>query len=197
MKEQAYKSPSERTDDLSAWERVEDVDQRIRDLPAAYGLMESDFKLPQQMTIPQIIDRFQKPDTPVQQQEAKAVLKRLQVVVLNLMLRSSGYLGDVVTSPVKDWPPYLLVGDARMPTNFGNMHEVSRIPEDSRYATPVSPGEGWAFRMVDFEDNFFLIARGLSFLDPTHEKATPENIERVRQQDKSKWAQKMVAEVMG
>lgn len=198
MARETYQSPAERTDDLSPWTKSEEVDARIRDLPAAYGLLESDLGIPQQMTIPQIIARFQKPENPTQKQEAANILKRLQLVVLNLMLHSSGHRDEEpVTSPVKEWPMHLLVGDDREVTNFGNVHQVSRIPEDNRYHTPVSPGEGWCYRMVDFEDNFLHVARGLRFMDPNHEKATAENIERVRSQDKSKWAQRMVRKLMG
>ena len=192
-----YKSPSERTDDLSEWGRVEDVDQRIRDLPASFALKESDLMIPEQKSIGQVVEQYNNPDTPTQRKAAEDVLSRLQLIVLNLMAYASGYRDkEPITSPVKEWPTYMLVGDRTQPSNFGNVHEVSRIPEDNRHATPISPGEGWWFRMVDYENNFLVVVRSLTFHDSDHEKATEENTERQRNRDKAKWARKMIEQIM-
>lgn len=191
------KTPPERTDDLTIYESPEDVDGRLRDLPAAYAIPESGWLLPDGKTIGQILEQYERPETDTQKKEAVVLLSRIQLVLLNLMLHSSGYRSDEpVTSPVKEWDIRMLLGDKTQTTNFGNHHEVSRIPEDTgRLATPISPGEGWLYRMVDFKENFLTIVRSFRYFAPKEEGEYTES--RAYNSDKAKWARKLIEQLMG
>lgn len=180
MSKTQFVSPAERTDDLTEWERPEDVNLRILELLAAFGLTERDLRLPPDTDISRLVSQYNQPDNKTQKAQAKQHIERLLLIVLNLMLYESGRRNekDPVVVPVGEWDMRLLVGDDTYNSNFGNRHEVSRIPEDGRHATPISPGEGWWYRMIDYKDNFLKILPGLRFntagggSGPKHQYAT-------------------------
>jgi hypothetical protein len=193
MSNQRYLSPAEREDDLGVWEGPEDVDSRIRDLPAAFSLTERDLGLPRGTET--LIRQFKNPENKTQAREAKAYLEKAQLVLLNLMLRSSGYRGTPVTVPVKQWEYAWLVGDTSYPKNFGNTHQQSRQSDDHRFTEAVSPGEGWTYRMLDFKDNFLVVLKSLRYFNPV-KRNSPE-AEEARNLPHAVWARKMIAEIMG
>lgn len=156
--------PAEREDDLCEWEHENDVDKRIADLPAKFGIKETDLGLAGGTA--GLVRQFLQPENKTLAAEAKRKLSKLQLLVLNLMLYSSGYRDDPVTAEVKKWPSQLLVGDDMQLTNFGNYPLQSRQSDDNRHASPVSPGEGWLYRMIDFKENFFKVLKSLNYYTP-------------------------------
>lgn len=190
-------TPPERVDDLSEWENVNDVESRLRDLPAAYAIPERGWNLPDDKRVGQLVEQYKNPETDTQKKEAASLLGKIQLILLNLMLHSSGFRSDEpVTTPVKQWDIRMLIGDRSQRTNFGNRHEVSRIPEDTgRLATPVSPGEGWMYRMIDYKENFLTVVRSLRYFAPT--EAGAKHAERSFNSEKAVWARKLIAHFMG
>ncbi len=169
MANKKFVPPPERVDDLSEWEKSLDVPHMVRDLPRGFYLRIEDLRLKEPIGL--VLERFAR-GSEMQQQEARKILGGLQLVVLNLMLFCSGYdYGkdsdeSFIHVGVKQWDTGMLTGNEMYPRNFGNFHEISRQSTSSKYDTPLSPSEGWMFRMIDFKENFLKVVQSLNFFEP-------------------------------
>lgn len=197
MASQQFVPPPERVDDLSEWERAVDVPHKLRDLFRYFFIRERDLELKEPINV--LLQRFQN-GSEIEKQEAQAVLGRLQLVVLNLMLKCSGYQfgtegHDWIAVPVKQWETAMLVGNPSLPRNFGNLHGISRMPDQQKFDTPVSPSEGWMFRMVDFKDNFIKLVQSLNFYEPD-EVDSPDVTYRLGSKER-KYAEQCIRRFLG
>jgi hypothetical protein len=188
MAAETYIPPSKRLEDLAEFKDVEDVPVRIRELPRYFFLKESDFGLKE--TLASYV-RNLKSDSEVERKEAKDILSKVQLTLLNLMLKCSGYKGETIMAPVTEWPTEMLIGDARNPRNFGNPFQPSRPSDDSRYDDPNNGGEGWLYRVLDFKDNFGVVISSLRYFEPDDEQH-PKMVKK-RQSEQCKFALNLIA----
>lgn len=193
---QKFVPPPERVDDLTVWEKALDVPIMLRDVFRYFFIREHDLNLKEPINV--VMERFAR-GSDQQKQEARKTLAGLQLVILNLMLFCSGYDHGKEGGPefiavgVKSWDTQLLTGDDMFPRNFGNFHETSRQAPSQKFETPISPSEGWMFRMIDFKDNFLKVVQSLTYYNPKDPDKNVEEITRKLNSPEAEHARRCIA----